>query len=209
MVYETTHDFNMLPTFNYSGQFTPAAILTNGAYRLKLEIFDPLGSLDQTSYQDLYINASYFSVYLKTLQKDGLNVSDLSAGSTYTIPIEVKNLSSNFSYDVQDGKFLLLLKSKTGQELYRKQVTGIKIKNGETIQLSETFTFNPTALGEYHLQIKYWDETRDEPVNPTTAQVLRYSTGIVLLPDKSSYNFMDVANIGVQLDGLGSFHLSR
>ncbi|HLP61017.1 MAG TPA: hypothetical protein VK186_19395 [Candidatus Deferrimicrobium sp.] len=165
-IYETTHDFLTNGNFYYSGVYTPQPIHPGGWYRLKLEVTAPNGLKETNRYNYFYYFQSSFNVGLEPINQDGKLFKYLIPGASYTIPIKIKNppIDAYHTYDVKNGSFELLLESPTGQEVYKKEVSGISIPNGTEQTLSETFIFHPTEKGMFILKYRYRDETKEKPL---------------------------------------------
>jgi hypothetical protein len=140
-LYQATHDFMANRNFHYSGAYTPQPIHPAGWYRLKLEVTAPNGLKETNRYSYFKYFQSSFDVDPGTLKQGASLLKYLIPGASYTIPITIKNPSivGYHTYDVKNGCFELLLESPTGQEVYRKAVTGISIDRGQEQTLSETF----------------------------------------------------------------------
>ena len=162
-IYETTHDFLSNGNFYYSGVYTPQPIHPGGWYRLKLEVTAPNTLKESNRYNYFYYFQSGFNVSLGPINQDGKSFKYLIPGASYTIPIKIKNppINAFHTYDVKNGNFEILLESPSGQEVYRKEVSGINISNETEQTLSETFIFNPLEKGQYVLKYRYWDETKE------------------------------------------------
>ncbi|HLP44629.1 MAG TPA: hypothetical protein VK469_01705, partial [Candidatus Kapabacteria bacterium] len=205
LIYQVDHDFTKNNIFKYSGSYIPASIHPGGLYRLKLEVTSPNSLKEPIRCCYFFYDQSVLITTLGKIQEEGGVLADkIIPGHTYTIPIKVKNISRN-NYDIKNGNCTILLISDTGSEAYHKNITDITIKNGEEIQLLETFVFTPTKLGTYSFQYRSWDETRERPTNFTTVQCLNCSTDISIIPDKNIYNYLDTANINVIVAGAGNY----
>jgi hypothetical protein len=146
-------------------------------------------------------------VNLEKVEKDGVQVNRLIPGESYTIPIKIKNISITNNYNVKNGKCIIVLTSLNGQEIYRKEITDISVSSGEEKELFETFVFNPIDIGSYILKYAYTDETLGENLYFREVQSFRYGTSIGIVPDKTDYNYLDTANMGVKIIGVGTYQL--
>ncbi|HLP48968.1 MAG TPA: hypothetical protein VK469_23710, partial [Candidatus Kapabacteria bacterium] len=208
-IYETNHDFLTNGNFNYSGVYTPQPIHPGGWYRLKLEVTAPNGLKETNRYNYLYYFQSSFNVGLEPINQEGKSFKYLIPGASYTIPIKIKNppIDAFHTYDVKSGSFEILLESPNGQEVYRKEINGITIANGEVKELSETFIFHPTEKGMFILKYRYRDETKEKPLSFIPRQYLLDGTQISIQADKTGYNYGDTANIAIDIIGAGTYHL--
>ncbi|HLP49222.1 MAG TPA: hypothetical protein VK469_24995, partial [Candidatus Kapabacteria bacterium] len=208
-IYETTHDFLTNGNFNYSGIYTPQPIHPGGWYRLKLEVTAPNGLKETNRYNYFYYFQSNFNVGLGPINQDGKSFKYLIPGASYTIPIKITNqpIDASHTYDVKNGSFEILLESPNGQEVYKKEVTGINISSGAEQTLSETFVFHPLEKGKYTLKYRYWDETKEKPSSFFPRQYLWDGTQISMQADKTGYNYGNTANISVDIIGAGTYHL--
>ncbi|MCU0286489.1 MAG: hypothetical protein MUF15_08815 [Acidobacteria bacterium] len=172
---------------------------------MKLEVTAPNNLKETNRYNYFYYFQSNFNVGLGPINSSKY----LIPGASYTIPIKIQTppIDAFRTYDVKNGSFELLLESPTGQEVYRKEVTGINIPNGTEQTLSETFIFHPKEKGRYILKFRYWDETKEKPASFIHRQYLWHGTQISMQADKTGYNYGDMANIAVDIIGAGSYHL--
>jgi hypothetical protein len=204
-LYQVNHDFNQDTGFYYNGTYTPSSVHPSGLYRLKLELTAPNSVKDPLQYRQFVYNSSGFTVNPgKIKDQEGVPVYRFIPGRTYTIPITISNVSG-YNYEVKNGSYTIILKDETGAEAYHKEINGIIIKSGEVKYLSETFVFNPTKLGTYSFQYRFWDETRECPTTFTTVQYLNCNTDISIIPDKNMYNYLDTANVNVIVAGAGNY----
>ena len=197
---EEAHDFNANGDFQFPGTYTPETVHPHGSYRLKLEVTAPNGIKEQERVQEFMYGSSGFLVSLAKMPQ-----SRLVPGESYTIPIKITNFGSTNNYTVKNGTYVLVLRSENNHEVFRKEITGIAIAAGEELDLQETFVFNPVETGRYTLEYNYTDETRGDDVYHGEAQTFSYVTGVGVTADKEVYEYLDTANIGVAIDGVGSY----
>jgi hypothetical protein len=100
---------------------------------------------------------------------------------------------------------VLVLRSENNHEVFRKEITGIAIAAEEELNHQETFVFNPVETGQYTLEYNYTDETGGDDVYHREAQTFFYITSVGVTADKALYEYMDTANIGVTINGVGSY----
>jgi hypothetical protein len=197
---EEAYDFNANGDFQFAGTYTPETVHPYGSYRLKLAVTAPNGIKEQERYQEFIYDRSGFLVNLAKMPQ-----SRLVPGESYTIPIKITNFDSINHYTVKNGTYVLVLRSENNHEVFRKEITGIAIAAEEELNHQETFVFNPVETGQYTLEYNYTDETGGDDVYHREAQTFFYITGVGVTADKAVYEYMDTANIGVTIDGVGSY----
>jgi hypothetical protein len=197
---EEEYDFNANGDFQFAGIYTPETVHPYGRYRLKLEVTAPNGIKEQERVQEFMYGRSGFLVSLEKMPQ-----SRLVPGESYTIPIKITNFGSTNNYTVKNGTYVLVLRSENNHEVFRKEITGITIAAGEEQNLQETFVFNPVETGQYTLEYNYRDETGGDDVYHREAQPFFYITSVGVTADKAVYEYMDTANIGVTINGVGSY----
>ncbi|MCP5053186.1 MAG: hypothetical protein GY940_38835, partial [bacterium] len=208
---QAEHDFINNGNFQYSGTYTPQPVFPGDWYRMKLEVTAPNGVKEKLRYKYFYYSSSRFSVSPGFIRKeDGKKAAHLVPGETYHLRLSLNNpvLDWNRAYDVKNGNFDILLESPSGQEIYRKSMTGITMVSGETQTIDETFIFQPAEMGTYYLKYRGWDETKDEPQNYFVRQALPDGTEISIQPGKYRYNYADTAAVTVHIGGAGPYNLS-
>jgi hypothetical protein len=131
--------------------------------------------------------------------------SRLVPGESYTISIKISNISPTFNYTVKNGTYTVILRSENSHEVFKKETTGIAIATGEEMNLQETFVFNPVKTGRYTLEYSYTDETGGDKVYHGVSQTFFYITSVGITLDKAVYEYMDTANITVNINGVGSY----
>ncbi|MGD2092848.1 MAG: CARDB domain-containing protein, partial [Candidatus Aminicenantes bacterium] len=197
---EEAHDFYSNGDFQFTGTYSPETAHPYGRYRVKLEVTAPNGIKEQERYQNFYYERSRFSVNLEKVPQ-----SRLVPGESYTIPIKITNISPDFNYTVKNGTYTVVLHSENNHEVFRKEITGITLNTGEELNQQETFVFNPVETGRYTLEYAYADETAGDNLHYMESQSFFYITSVGVTADKTAYEYMDTANIGVTINGVGSY----
>ena len=131
--------------------------------------------------------------------------SRLVPGESYTIPIKVTNISPDFNYTVKNGTYTLILRSVNNHEVFRKEITGIAIADGEELDHLETFVFNPVETGRYTLEYSYTDETGGDNVYHGESQNFFYVTSVLVTADKTAYEYMEISCI-TKIVALAAFY---
>ncbi|MCP5050156.1 MAG: hypothetical protein GY940_23525, partial [bacterium] len=210
VIYDNLHDYSVDGDIDYTDTYQPALPVTQlptGDYRVRLEVLEPRGYTETQRFQFFYKRSSGFSVRLNQVESGGEPITSITAGGTYTIPLEAANNHPDHQYAVQNGNYLLVLETESGEEVLRKEASGITINSGEQKQLQETFTFNPPGHGYYYLKFKYWDETREEPGDLLARWRWLYKTLLTVRPDKTVYNYLETAGVAVNLRGTGTYRV--
>jgi ligand-binding sensor domain-containing protein len=197
---EEAHDFNANGDFQFAGTYTPETVHPYGRYRIKLAVTAPNGIKEQERYQEFIYDRSGFLVNLAKMPQ-----SRLIPGESYTLPIKITNFGSTNNYTVKNGTYVLVLRSENNHEVFRKEITGITIAAGEEQNHQETFVFNPVQTGQYTLEYNYTDETGGDDVYHRESQTFFYITSVGISADKAVYEYLDNANIGVTINGVGSY----
>jgi hypothetical protein len=96
---------------------------------LKLEVTAPNGVKELTRYQDFFYDRSGFKVTPGSVKP----LRWLVPGESYTIPVYVRNISSNNDYHVTNGLCILRLLSPGNQEIVRKDDK----KRGQSLMILE------------------------------------------------------------------------
>jgi len=197
---EEAHDFYSNGDFHFTGTYTPETVHPYGRYRVKLEVTAPNGIKEEERYQNFIYGRSGFSVSLEKMPQ-----RLLVPGESYTIPIIITNISPTFNYTVKNGTYVVVLRSENNHEVFRKEITNITIATGEELNHQEAFVFNPVETGRYTLEYAYTDETGGDNLRYRESQSFFYETSVGVTADKPVYEYMDTANIGVTINGVGSY----
>ncbi|MGD2093294.1 MAG: hypothetical protein PVH61_44450 [Candidatus Aminicenantes bacterium] len=96
---------------------------------MKLEVTAPNGVKELTRYQDFFYDRSGFKVTPGSVKP----LRWLVPGESYTIPVYVRNISSNNDYHVTNGLCILRLLSPGNQEIVRKDDK----KRGQSLMILE------------------------------------------------------------------------
>ncbi|MCP4154531.1 MAG: hypothetical protein GY757_42805, partial [bacterium] len=198
-----THDYGSQRELAKTGTYLPAQPHTMGQYRLRLTVMDPYGQREHYRYQTFYYSGSDFKVIMEPVHKEGVPVAKLLPATTYTVPLTFKNETAG--YDIREGRCTLTLTRDGGEEIFRKEITGIAVKSGAEFLQNETFTFNPLTLGSYTLKCSYGDELREN--NTNRRHHFNYETTVKLIPDKPLYHYQDTANLEYTVTGTGTYSI--
>jgi hypothetical protein len=128
-LFQGTHDYSVNGDFQHTGNYTPETVYPSGQYRLKLEVTAPNGVKELTRYQDFFYDRSGFKVTPGSVKP----LRWLVPGESYTIPVYVRNISSNNDYHVTNGLCILRLLSPGNQEIVRKDDK----KRGQSLMILE------------------------------------------------------------------------
>jgi len=194
-LYSATHDYAKDETFTYAGSHTLASSLLPGYYRLKLIVTGPDGKM-HSSYKSFSYIPSDVAMSFESIPE-----KNLIPGQSYAVGFKIKN-SSNFK--INQGRYVMTLKSASGVEEFRKEVTGVAFNELQELAFSEPFVFSPTEKGKHELQIMYADETGTS--KKIVAQHF-YRIWTSLSIAKSSYVYGEVIPLTAKLNGAGQYSI--
>jgi ligand-binding sensor domain-containing protein len=202
-VYETANNFNENSSFSYNGAYIPGEQHPPGRYRLKLEVFYPqMGQ--EVRYDNFYYMQSSAWGQIQPIEtaEDGY----LLLNHQYPFKFKLSN-SSYFQEPLEQVKCTLLVVAESGEEAFRKELTGITLEKGQTRLIEESFTFLPPVQGNYYLKVLYEDETLTVPKVIIDKRLYRFKTLSWLTMDKEFYQYLETAQVNVSLSGVGNCHI--
>jgi hypothetical protein len=103
---------------------------------------------------------------------------------------------------------IIVLRTISGQEIYRKELTSVSLAPGEEQDSMEPFVFKPVAPGRYILEYAYSDETRGAEFYFREVQRLRYGSNVRVETDKPAYDYGDTALTSVIINGAGLYQVT-
>ena len=200
---ETANNFNENSSFSYTGAYTPIELHPPGRYMLKLEVFYPQMG-EEVRYDNFYYMQSRVWGQIQPIEtaEDGY----LLLNHQYPFKFKLTN-SSYFLEPLEQVKCTLLVVAETGEEAFRKELTGITLEKGQTRLIEDSFTFQPPVQGNYYLKLLYEDETLTVPKVIIDKRLYRFKTLSWVTMDKESYRYLETAHVNVNLMGVGNCHI--
>jgi hypothetical protein len=192
-LYSQVHEFGKDENFAFSGSQIPTSALTTGYYRLNLNVTGFDGKA-HSSYASFSYFPSEVAMYFASMPE-----KSLIPGQLYAIGFKIKN-KSNFK--INEGKYVITLKSTSGVEEFRKEVTGVAFNELQELSFSETLNFAPVEKGKHQLQILYTDETGTSSKLISEHQYLMWAR---LAIPKSSYAYGEAIPLTATFNGAGQF----
>jgi hypothetical protein len=202
-VYETANNFNENSSFSHTGAYIPVENHPPGRYQLKLEVFYPQMG-DEVRYDNFYYMQSSVWGQIQPIEtaEDGY----LLLNHQYPFTFKLSN-SSYFQEPLEQVKCTLLVAAETGEEAFRKELTGITLEKGQTRLIEDSFTFLPPVQGNYYLKMLYEDETLTKPKVIIDKRLYRFKTLSWVTMDKEFYRYLETALVNVSLIGVGNCHI--
>jgi hypothetical protein len=207
-LYSASHDFGKDENFNYSGSHTLVNPLAPGNYNLKLAVTGPdnktFYSYKSFSYVRSNVNINLATIpEVYTIDKYN-NRYGMIPGQTYSVNFKLRN---NSLFAINQGRYMVTLKSESGSEVFRKEATNIVFNASQELAFSEPFVFSPVAGGKYILQVEYTDESRTAELVTVSRMQYEYLMKALLTSDKTNYHYLDTANIQLKIAGVGAIHI--
>jgi hypothetical protein len=208
-LYSQTHAFGKDETFTYSGSQALANPLPPGFYYLRFGVKQSDGMTHYSFVPFSYVRSIVSIINLATIP-EAYKISHFNTrlglipGQTYSVNFILKN-SSFFA--INQGRYIVTMKSESGIEVFRKEVTNIAFNASQELAFSEPFVFSPVASGKYILQVEYSDESRTAELITVCNRQYEYLMNAVMTTDKTNYHYLETVNIQLKIAGIGGFHL--
>ncbi|MCX6556062.1 MAG: hypothetical protein NTW95_01290 [Candidatus Aminicenantes bacterium] len=207
-VYEIEHDFTSGNAFQYNGQFIPSQLYAPGTYRMRLAVSTSDSSVETKTQQFNYVKSNVALTLATipeayTIEKNSERYG-LIPGQTYSVNFRLRNLSP---FTINQGRYVVTLKSEGGIELFRKEVANITFNVSQELAFSEPFVFSPVAETRYNLRVEYSDESRTAVLVTIAEQQYQYLLDLQGGSDQLGYRYLDIANFQLKIAAVGAIHI--